>query len=111
MCVESNMTGDRNNASGATVHATVVWAPSDAPPREVRVELAAGSTIGDAVRASGLLGDHRIELDLGVFNHPRKQDAPLREGDRVEIYRPLTIDPKEARRIRADVRRRRKSRE
>jgi putative ubiquitin-RnfH superfamily antitoxin RatB of RatAB toxin-antitoxin module len=32
----------------------------------------------------------------------------LRDGDRVEIYRPLTVDPKEARRVRAEVRRRRK---
>jgi putative ubiquitin-RnfH superfamily antitoxin RatB of RatAB toxin-antitoxin module len=106
------MTGDRNNASGEVLHATVVGAPPGESPREVPVELAAGSTIGDAVLASGLLDADplRIErLDLGVFNRPQKPDTPLREGDRVEIYRPLTIDPKEARRIRADVRRRRKS--
>jgi len=42
-----------------------------------------------------------------VFGQLRSPADPLRDGDRVEIYRPLTIDPKEARRIRAAVRRRR----
>jgi putative ubiquitin-RnfH superfamily antitoxin RatB of RatAB toxin-antitoxin module len=76
--------------------------------RAVRVP--AGSTLRDAVIASGLLaevGELSLEsLDLGVFNVPRAADAPLCDGDRVEIYRPLLIDPKEARRVRADLRRR-----
>ena len=112
------MTGDRNNAPESaaapctSVRATVVWAPPDAAPREVEVEVPAGSTISDAVLASGFLGaseglDAGVP-DLGVFNRPRIATTLLREGDRVEIYRPLTIDPKQARRIRADVRRRRK---
>ena len=93
------------------VRATVVWA--DAREQvEVEVVLPAGATLADAVRVShlasrtGLPVD--VPLDLGVHNHPRAEDSLLREGDRVEIYRPLTIDPKDARRIRADVRRRRK---
>jgi putative ubiquitin-RnfH superfamily antitoxin RatB of RatAB toxin-antitoxin module len=45
-----------------------------------------------------------FELDparVGIFGHKASLDQVLREGDRVEIYRPLIADPKEARRQRA----------
>jgi putative ubiquitin-RnfH superfamily antitoxin RatB of RatAB toxin-antitoxin module len=38
---------------------------------------------------------------LGVFGEPATPETRLRDGDRVEVYRPLQIDPKEARRRRA----------
>lgn len=68
----------------------------------VPLTLGAGATVADALRASGLeqrfpgleIADDR----LGVFGEKRKPDDQLRDGDRVEIYRPLKIDPKEARR-------------
>ncbi|ABQ13558.1 RnfH family protein [Dichelobacter nodosus] len=41
------------------------------------------------------------QLDLGIFSQPCRADTPLRDGDRVEIYRPLRCDPKEMRRQRA----------
>jgi putative ubiquitin-RnfH superfamily antitoxin RatB of RatAB toxin-antitoxin module len=63
----------------------------------VGVSLPAGATVGDAVRASGLGGEGKY----GVFGKPRRADDPLADGDRVEIYRPLVVDPKEARRRRA----------
>ncbi len=73
--------------------------------RLVTVELAAGATARDAVYASGL-AEEFPEIDperapLGVFGQACFGDAVLRAGDRVEIYRPLEIDPKEARRLRA----------
>jgi putative ubiquitin-RnfH superfamily antitoxin RatB of RatAB toxin-antitoxin module len=75
------------------------------------VELAPGSTLRDAVMASGLLRSEPElasgPLDLGVYNQPRAASTLVRPGDRIEIYRPLTVDPKEARRVRAQVRRRR----
>lgn len=76
--------------------------------RLVRVELAAGATARDAVRASGLV-DEFPEIDierapLGVFGRACSGETVLRAGDRVEIYRPLQIDPKEARRKRASER-------
>lgn len=37
---------------------------------------------------------------LGIFGKAVKDDTPLRDGDRIEVYRPLLIDPKEARRKR-----------
>jgi putative ubiquitin-RnfH superfamily antitoxin RatB of RatAB toxin-antitoxin module len=75
------------------------------------VDLRVGATIRDAIEASGVLTafPHLAggRLEVGVFSRPRAPDAPLADGDRVEIYRPLAIDPKEARRRRAEVRRRR----
>jgi putative ubiquitin-RnfH superfamily antitoxin RatB of RatAB toxin-antitoxin module len=38
---------------------------------------------------------------VGIFGAPASPDAPLRDGDRVELYRPLISDPKQARRERA----------
>jgi len=79
--------------------------------RLVTVELAAGATARDAVRESGLAVEFP-EIDserapLGVFGRACSGDTVLRAGDRVEIYRPLQIDPKEARRKRAGGRQRR----
>lgn len=71
----------------------------------VRVRLASGATAADAVRASGILARHpEIDLGrskLGVYGKVVAPEARLADGDRVEIYRPLVMDPKEARRRRA----------
>lgn len=72
----------------------------------VNVRVPSGSTVEDAIRASGVLGQHP-EIDLakskvGVFGKLSKLDTPLRDRDRVEIYRPLLADPKEVRRRRAE---------
>lgn len=88
-------------------------------PAELRVEVAycpgpdvtdlqalvlpPGATVADAVQASGVAARHGLDvaaLRLGVWGKPRPADTPLRDRDRVEIYRPLTVDPKEARRQR-----------
>ncbi len=71
-----------------------------------KVRLSAGATLGDAIERSGLLERHP-EIDLGkqkvgVFGKAFPLDRPARDGDRVEIYRPLALDPKEARRRRAE---------
>ena len=63
----------------------------------VTVSIPAGSTAAEAVRASGL--PH--QGTFGVFGKSVAPDFRLREGDRVELYRPLALDPKEARRRRA----------
>lgn len=75
--------------------------------RVVAVLLPVGATLADAVAASGLLPPGAT-LDLGVWGHRRPAQTLVRPGDRVEIYRSLTIDPKEARRIRAEVRKARR---
>lgn len=78
----------------------------------VTVELEEGATALDALRRSGLAARHLgIDLGdpaLGIFGHRVKPDTPLREGDRVEIYRPLKADPKDARRAKATAGKRRR---
>jgi uncharacterized protein len=69
-----------------------------------RGELPAGASLEDALRASGLLQVHR-DIDLarcavGVWGRKRALTDALRDRDRVEVYRPLKVDPKEARRLR-----------
>ena len=63
------------------------------------------STVLDAIRKSGLYETYsEIELGItpvGIYGERVKYDTLLRDGDRVEIYRPLEIDPMEARRLRA----------
>ncbi|AXE36928.1 RnfH family protein [Chromobacterium phragmitis] len=72
----------------------------------VALNLPEGATVQGAALASGILEVcpelDRSALKLGVFGKAAKPDAPLREGDRVEIYRPLLADPKEVRRQRAE---------
>lgn len=71
----------------------------------IELDLDAGATVADAVRASGL-AERYPEIDpgkgpFGVFARRCDPARVLRPGDRVEIYRPLKVDPKEARRRRA----------
>jgi putative ubiquitin-RnfH superfamily antitoxin RatB of RatAB toxin-antitoxin module len=71
----------------------------------VSVKLPAGATLAQALDASGLLQKYP-EIDpkknkFGIYAKLSKPDAPLRDRDRVEIYRPLIADPKEVRKQRA----------
>jgi putative ubiquitin-RnfH superfamily antitoxin RatB of RatAB toxin-antitoxin module len=71
----------------------------------IKLKLPEGSTIGQAIEASGLLQRYP-ELDLaklkvGIYAKLSRLDTVLRERDRVEIYRPLIADPKEVRKQRA----------
>lgn len=70
------------------------------------VRLAQGSSVEQAIAASGLL-ELRPEIDLksnkvGIYSRPAKLNDLVNDGDRVEIYRPLIADPKELRRLRAE---------
>lgn len=90
--------------SAETIHVVVAWSPV---PREVQtwaLELPVGSVIDDALRAAGLLylleGEAGAQLQVGIWAKARPRDTVLRERDRVELWRPLKVDPKEARRQR-----------
>lgn len=64
-----------------------------------QLDLPAGSRVRDALRAAGIKAD-----SVGVFGKRVGLDLQLADGDRVEIYRPLDLDPKERRRQRAQDR-------
>ena len=70
------------------------------PQRQVwfDIELPDGATIHDAINRSGILKQFpEIDLEknkVGVYGKASKLDAVLNDGDRVEIYRPITCDPK-----------------
>lgn len=71
-----------------------------------RVELPEGATVADALRASELEREFDLDasaLAVGLWSRPVARQTPLRDGDRVELYRPLQVDPKESRRRRAAV--------
>ncbi len=74
--------------------------------QEVRtVRLPVGSVVEQAIRHSGLLAEFP-EIDLavnrvGVYGEPVELDSMLEGGERIEIYRPLVVDPREARSRRA----------
>jgi len=68
------------------------------------VELADGATVADAIVASGIERDAGIDataMTLGIWSKPVQAAMVLRDGDRIELYRPLKADPKESRRRRA----------
>ncbi|HWX66478.1 MAG TPA: RnfH family protein [Rhodanobacter sp.] len=87
-----------------TITAEVVYA--DAGQQILRrVELVDGSTVRQAIDVSGIaemLPDGAVDdRHLGIFARKVAPDQIVREGDRIEIYRPLMLDPMEARRRRA----------
>ena len=65
----------------------------------VRLDLPEGTTVGEAIERSGLALE--TVAALAVHGVRVERDALLRDGDRVELLRPLQADPKEARRRRA----------
>ncbi len=71
----------------------------------VVLKIPEGATVEQAINASGLLVHFpeivAAEIKAGIFGCVCKPDQPLKQADRVEIYRPLIHDPKEARRQRA----------
>lgn len=69
------------------------------------VEVKSHSTIAEVIAQSGILTLFK-EIDLaqikvGIFSQPRALEDQVKAGDRIEIYRPLSIDPKDARRLKA----------
>lgn len=91
--------------NAATLAVTVVWATPEVQDA-VALTLPAGASVADAIARSGLALRYRIDLSTAraaIRGRLVRDDAVLRDGDRVEICRPLIVDPKEARRLRADA--------
>lgn len=77
---------------------TVMHSPAPREVREQVLELAEGATVADALHACGLApGEGEA---VGVWGRKADPSQPLRDRDRVEIARPLRVDPKRARRER-----------
>lgn len=97
----------RPNVSTAEHKVTVevVFAGAGQSALRRRIEVDAGSTLMQAIETSGItdvLPVHAMDpRRLGVFGRRASPDQQVRDGDRIEIYRPLTLDPMEARRRRA----------
>ena len=91
--------------AGPLMRIAVACSPRPGAAVEVDVDIAAGTKVLDAIRASGLL-ERFPEIDIstqsvGIWGRRCALDTIVKAGDRVEIYRPLAVDPMEARRRRA----------
>jgi putative ubiquitin-RnfH superfamily antitoxin RatB of RatAB toxin-antitoxin module len=81
----------------------VVYCPRPGDCERVLLSLAEGASVLDAVTASGLCQRHGLlapSVETGIWGRKQLPQTALRDGDRVELYRPLRVDPKEARRLR-----------
>jgi uncharacterized protein len=91
-------------ADDASIQVTVLYSPAAREVHQWAVPLASGATVLDALRESGLQATFP-EVDLGsavvgIWGRKARLEQGLRDRDRVEIYRPLKVDPKLARRER-----------
>lgn len=98
---------DRHEEGEAAIVIEVIHCPDRLTVDRETLRLRPGATLADALRMSGVAARHS-GLDplaaeaAGVGIHGRLvgPDTVLHDGDRIELYRPLRIDPKEARRAR-----------
>jgi putative ubiquitin-RnfH superfamily antitoxin RatB of RatAB toxin-antitoxin module len=84
-------------------HVEVVYSAAPRQVDLVTLAMPPACTVRDALIASGLLERYGLLIDAvrcGVWGRRCDLAHVLRDGDRVEIYRGLTVDPKEARRLR-----------
>lgn len=83
----------------------VVHCPGPDEADRVELQLPAGATLLQALQASGLAARHPgLDWDrvrVGVHGRLAPLQRVLEDGDRVEVYRPLQVDPMQARRLRA----------
>ena len=83
---------------------TVAWSPAPRQVREWELLLTAGARVREALAASGLYDEfpdlEGQALDLSVWGRRAAPEQALRDRDRVEVLRPLLVDPKVARRER-----------
>ena len=90
--------------SDPALSVSVVYSPAPRQVHEVRLALSPGSTVLQALQASGLLEPFALHEPLtglfGVWGRKVTLQTILLENDRVEIYRALKVDPKVARRAR-----------
>jgi len=95
---------DEANGNAALMEVEVACATADLQ-QVISLKLSEGSSIGDAVTRSGILALFpTLDADktkFGIYGKIEPIEKVLKQGDRVEVYRPLLITPMEARRLRA----------
>lgn len=88
---------------------SVVFSPRAGEVDEVELLLTSGATVADAIAASGMQARHPghdlAAMPVGLWGAFCDRGDALRDRDRVELYRPLKVDPKEARRQRQQAQR------
>jgi len=91
-------------ANSDLIQVEVVYGQRARHVQRAELAIASGSTVEQAIQGSGLLAGllpaQRRNLEFGVWGRKVAADHVLRDRDRVELYRPLTVDPKVARRER-----------
>lgn len=90
--------------AAARLRVEVACSPVARQVERCELTLPPGSTVADALQASGLTARYpQIEAErwrVGIWGRTVPRGEALRDGDRVEVCRPLQVDPKEARRLR-----------
>ena len=85
----------------------LVYIPEDATKQFFEaIDVPVGASVRQAIELSAVLAQYPdinlSENTVGIFSKRCNLDTKLQDGDRIEIYRPLIIDPKDARRLRAE---------
>lgn len=86
----------------------LVYSTGDQTLIQLDLILGNNSTVADALAQSGILREYpeTENLSFGIFSRPVDKQQQLKDGDRLEIYRPLTANPMEKRRQRAKAKKR-----
>jgi uncharacterized protein len=86
------------------VRVELVWSPQAGDVQHRWLDVEGGATLEAALRScADFMAAQSQPLDtlrIGIWGRVRPLETPLRERDRIEVYRPLTVDPMEARRQR-----------
>jgi sulfur carrier protein len=83
-----------------TMQVTVAHSPAPRQVKEVMLDLPEGATVAEALQATGWSAETWQGQDVGIWGRKAHLDTRLQPLDRVEVYRPLRVDPKVARRER-----------
>ncbi|CEG58130.1 RnfH family protein [Legionella fallonii] len=87
------------------VKVELVYVPKDRPAIQITMDLKQGTTVAQALAESGIynLYPETKDVSVGIYAKKVSLDTILKNGDRLELYRPLVSDPKEKRRQLARV--------
>lgn len=92
--------------AAALLQITICTSPRAGITHEARLELPSGCTVAQALAEAAKRSELEIDLEqlapamIGIWGKTARSEQLLKDGDRLEIYRPLTVDPKVARRER-----------